>query len=141
MSTWHTYPTYLRLGNGSCVPVVLMFEPATGDLVGGTVADTNETVSTWIRDLAAARGMPGEVLHVEDANFPGLSDAIGAGLADGGYHHVSETHPDPVHVGWVIDAGGRVSAAVRATHPATAQDVISALRQQVSLRAAPVGQP
>ena len=63
MSIWHVYPTYIRLVDGSHIPLVLMFQTDTRELVGGTVADTHEKVSSWIRDLTAAHGVPEEVIH------------------------------------------------------------------------------
>ena len=39
MSIWHVYPTYIRLVDGSHIPLVLMFQTDTRELVGGTVAE------------------------------------------------------------------------------------------------------
>lgn len=132
MSSWHTYPTYIRLIDGSHVPVVFMFQLDTRELIGGTVADSHGPVSSWIGDLIAARGMPNEVIHVKDANFPGLTDAITVGLADGGYQLDIEPHPNVDDLVWVIGEGGRASAAIKAARPASAIHVTHAIHGLLS---------
>ncbi|PRY52514.1 hypothetical protein BCF74_1328 [Knoellia remsis] len=128
MSIWHVYPTYIRLVDGSHIPLVLMFQTDTRELVGGTVADTHEKVSSWIRDLTAAHGVPEEVIHVDGSSFPGLTDAITVGLAHRGYQLGTELQPHVNDLVWVIDEGRRSIAAINAARPASAIHITHALR-------------
>lgn len=128
MSIWHVYPTYIRLVDGSHIPLVLMFQTDTRELVGGTVADTHEKVSSWIRDLTAAHGVPEEVIHVDDSSFPGLTDAITVGLAHRGYQLGTELQPHVNDLVWVIDEGRRSIATINAARPASAIHITHALR-------------
>lgn len=139
MSAWHTYPTYIRLVDGSHIPLVLMFQTDTRELVGGTVADTHKKVSSWIRDLTAAHGVPEEVIHVDDLSFPGLTDAITVGLAHGGYQLGTELQPNVDDLVWVIDEGRQVSTAIKAARPASAEDVTDLIHRLLGNATQPAG--
>jgi len=127
MNAWHTYPTHLRLGNGSYVPVVLMFQPATGDLVGATVVQDPADAAALLARLVDAHGCPETLRSIWDPLFEDLNAAARKAVRQAGCPKPA-SRLDRDDFIWALDIGNAATQAIRASNPATIDDVATALK-------------
>ena len=128
MSTWHVYPSFIRLVHNSHVPVVLVLDVDHSVVVSADVADAAEVVPALARDLLSSGDLPDTVVYLDSPLFPGLVDGIDSALSGTGHrpHRVATIDGD--ELGWVLDEGRRVIKAVEARKPSCPHDVSALLR-------------
>ncbi len=130
MRTGHTYPTYVRLVDGSHVPVVLILDPGARGILAATVAEPPRRCMNGCASSSAASAFPtpsstGTAPPSRACSSPSTRPSRRRGTGNDTDAQVAGD--DLV---WCVTEGGRIGKAVQRVTQHTVHDVAAALHDQ-----------
>lgn len=131
MTTWHLYPTYTRLVDGSHVRVLLVLDATTGGLLAAAPIPDDEAVESVLEQALHDHGDPDAVYQMVSNVFDDVTTAVGECLAR---QHLTLDRDGTItgeQLERVIVAGRAASQALDRGRPATIGDIASACEAMV----------
>ncbi|MBK9102964.1 MAG: hypothetical protein IPM90_16235 [Austwickia sp.] len=126
MSAWQLYPNHVWLADGDHTLVLLVMGFPERQVLGATVVQDPADAAALMTRLVAVHGCQETLRSIWDPMFEDLNTA-----ARNAVHQAGCAKPvgrlDPDGFIWALDIGNAATQAIRASNPATINDVAAAL--------------
>ena len=127
MSAWQLYPSHVWLADGDHTLVLLVMALPDRRALGGTVVQDPADAAALLARLVGAYGCPATLRSIWDPLFEDLNAAAREAVRQAGCAKpVGILEPDDFI--WALDTGNAATQAIRASNPATIDDVATALK-------------